>query len=242
MSYKYETHLHTKEGSACARNTGAEMAYAAKEAGYAGIIVTDHNWGGNTAVDRSLPWKDWVELFCRGYESAKKAGDAIGLDVFFGWEAGYQGTEFLIYGLDKQWLLTHPEIREASVQEQFAMVSGDGGMIIHAHPYRKESYIPEIRLYPEYIHGVEVINATHSNSKSISHNDPEFNTLAYAYAKKYNFPMTAGSDIHSKQLFGGGMIFSESVKDIQDFIKKVKHSEWFSLTDGERNYKQNFLM
>lgn len=242
MEYKYETHLHTKEGSACGGNTGAEMAYAAKEAGYAGIIITDHNWGGNTAVDRSLPWKDWVELFCRGYESAKEVGDTIGLDVFFGWEAGYQGTEFLIYGLDKQWLLTHPEIREASVQEQFAMVSGDGGMVIHAHPYREESYIPQIRLFPEYVHGVEVINATHSNSKSISHNAPEYNELAYAYAKKYNFPMTAGSDIHSKQLFGGGMIFSEPLKDIKDFIQRVKKNDWVALTDGEKIYNQNFLL
>lgn len=51
---------------------------------------------GNTAVDRSLPWKDWVEQFCKGYEHAKEEGGKIGLQVFFGWESGYHGTEFLI--------------------------------------------------------------------------------------------------------------------------------------------------
>lgn len=99
--YLYETHLHTSQGSACACCTGAEMAKACKEAGYTGIIVTDHNWGGNTAVNRRMPWREWVNEFYKGYEDAKRMGDNIGLDVFPGYEAGYQGTEFLIYGIGK---------------------------------------------------------------------------------------------------------------------------------------------
>lgn len=80
--YLYETHLHTSEASACARNTGEEMARACKEYGYTGIFVTDHNWGGNTCVDGSLSWDAWVDQFCLGYEHAKAEGDRIGLDVF----------------------------------------------------------------------------------------------------------------------------------------------------------------
>ena len=40
--YLYETHLHTSEASACACSTGKEMAQACKDAGYTGIIVTNH--------------------------------------------------------------------------------------------------------------------------------------------------------------------------------------------------------
>lgn len=232
MLYKYETHLHTKEGSACGSASGRDMAYAAKENGYTGIIVTDHNWGGNTRVDKNLPWEDFVEQFCKGYEEAHKAGQEIDLDVFYGWEAGYQGTEFLIYGLDKQWMLDHPEIRDASVEEQYKMVDSSGGIVIHAHPYREEWYIPEIRLYPEYVHGVEVINATHSHPRSGSHNDPNYNTLALEYAHKYHFPMTAGSDIHSTDMFGGGMYFPRRLKDIHDFVLAVLAQECVILTDG----------
>ena len=36
--YLYETHLHTMEGSACAKNSGAEMARACRDAGYTGIF------------------------------------------------------------------------------------------------------------------------------------------------------------------------------------------------------------
>lgn len=235
-TYKYETHLHTFEGSACAKNTGEQMAYACKEAGYAGIIVTDHNWGGNTRVDCDLPWEQWVTSYCRGYENALKVGREIDLDVFFGWEAGFQGTEFLIYGLDPTWLLNHPEIKDASIEEQYRIVHAAGGIVIHAHPYREEAYIPQIRLYPEYVDGVETVNATHSNSHSLSHNKKEFDNLAYEYALKYNLPMTAGSDIHSTDLFGGGMLFDHRLHTIKDFIDAVLHKEYVGLTNGEQIY------
>ena len=73
--FLYETHMHTSEASACAVNTGAEMARAYKAAGYTGIIITDHFFYGNTAVDRKLPWRQWVERFCLGYEHAREEGE-----------------------------------------------------------------------------------------------------------------------------------------------------------------------
>lgn len=232
--YLYETHLHTSQSSACAKCTGADMAKACKEAGYTGIIVTDHNWGGNTAVNKMMPWKDWVNNFVKGYEETKKTGDKIGLDVFFGYEAGYQGTEFLIYGVDKAFMLSHPELKTASVEEQFKLVHEAGGMVIHAHPFREESYIPEIRLYPEYVDGVEGINATHSNSRSTAHNDGPFDQRAIAYAREHDLPMTAGSDIHTTALFGGGVAFRRKLKSIQDYIQAIRNGEDYVLTNGER--------
>lgn len=237
--YLYETHLHTSQGSACAGATGAEMAKACKEAGYTGIIITDHNWGGNTAVNRHFPWHTWVEEFVKGYEDAKKMGDRIGLDVFFGYEAGYRGTEFLIYGLDKNYMLEHPQLKTATVEEQYEMVHEAGGMVIHAHPYREEYYIPEIRLFPEYVDGVEGINATHSNTQSMAHNEPSYDTQAVAYARKHGLPMSAGSDIHSTVLFGGGMAFKRRLESIQDFINAIRNGEDYVMTNGESWFKKD---
>ena len=133
--YLYETHMHTSESSACARSTGKEMARAAKDAGYTGIIITNHNWYGNTCIDASLPWEQWIRRFCTGYEEAERQGEEIGIDVFFGYESCYQGTEFLIYGVDKKWLLSHPQIKDATIKEQYHMIHEAGGMVIHAHPF-----------------------------------------------------------------------------------------------------------
>ncbi|MCM1266822.1 MAG: PHP domain-containing protein [Bacteroidales bacterium] len=234
--YLYETHLHTSQGSACARNSGAEMARACKEYGYAGIIVTDHNWGGNTAVDRSLPWEEWVDLFCAGYEDAKAEGEKIGLDVFFGYEAGYQGTEFLLYGIDKDWMIRHPELWTATVEEQYALVHEAGGMVVHAHPFRQAPYIPKTRLYPEWVDGVEGINAAHSNPKSGGHNNPAYDREAVAYANAHGLPMSAGSDIHVTNLLGGGMAFRRRLRSGKDYVQALLQGEDYVMTNGKDWY------
>lgn len=230
--YLYETHLHTNQASACGNNSGAEMAKAAKEYGYAGIIVTEHNWGGNTCVPRELPWEEWVEQFKKGYESALAYGKEHDLDVFWGYEAGFQGTEFLIYGVTPDWMKVHPELKDADVKEQYRLVSQAGGMVVHAHPYREEWYIPEIRLYPEYVDAVEGINATHSSHLSKSHNNPEFDKRAIAYANEHHLPMTAGSDIHSTNLFGGGVLFKKRIRSIQEYKQMILEGDYM-LTNGD---------
>ncbi len=230
--YLYDTHMHTSESSRCAHNTGKEMAQAAKEAGYTGVIITNHNWYGNNCIDSALPWKEWVEAFCRGYENARQWGEQIGLDVFFGYESGYNGTEFLVYGVDEQWLISHPQIKDAPIPQQYQMIHKAGGMVIHAHPYREEYYIPKVRLFPEDVDGVEGINASHLAYLRPGQDHPEFDRKAIAYAKAHGLPMTAGSDVHTKKLFGGGMAFKRRLRSIEDFCQAVLGGEDHLLTDG----------
>lgn len=212
--YQYETHLHTKEVSACGIFTAAEHVRYYKEAGYTGIIVTDHFLNGNCAIPDNLPWEDKVELFCKGYENAKAEGDKLGLSVFFGWEANYDTTEFLVYGLDKEWLLKHPEIMSWSIEEQYENIHKDGGFIVHAHPFRIRPYIKEVRLFPKAVDAVEVIN--------VGNRSDEFDRKALAYAKKHKLAMTAGSDAHGRENCHSGMAFLDKLESIQDFIDNVK--------------------
>jgi len=212
--YRYETHLHTTEASACAISSAAEHVRFYKEAGYDGIIVTDHFYNGNTSVPRDLPWNEWVNRFCEGYEQAKAEGDRVGLSVFFGWEANYKATEFLIYGLDKEWLINHPDILSWSIEEQYKKIHADGGFIVHAHPFRERPYIKEVRLYPEHIDAVEGINLGNRND--------EFDRQAIAYAKKYHLPVTAGTDAHGKEQQHSGMAFQHRLQSITDFIDGIK--------------------
>ena len=236
--YTYELHLHTSEGSACSHVDGARMAECAKEAGYTGVVVTNHAWGGNTSVDRSLPWREWVEQFTKGYENAKKWGDENGLAVFFGYESGYNGTEFLIYGITPEWMKNHSELHDASVEEQFDIVHRGGGIVVHAHPFREEWYIPEIRLFPEWVDAVEGVNATHSSHLSTSHNNPDFDTLAIAYAKEHSFPMTAGSDVHGTLMFGGGILTDFRIETPKELTNLIMSDRMYLLTDGDRIYSR----
>lgn len=231
-TYLYETHLHTAESSICAQLPAAEMVRRFHAAGYTGVVITDHFYYGNTTVDRNLPWDQWVEDFYKGYENAKAEGDRIGLQVFFGWESGYQGTEFLVYGLDKRWLLAHPEIRDCTIEEQYAIVHGAGGIVIHAHPFRVEPYIKEVRLFPDCVDAVEAINATHSSLSSVCHINPGWNDEALAYAQKHNLPITSGSDQHRPAMIGGGMVFDRKMADISDLCSAILNREALQYLDG----------
>lgn len=217
MDYIYETHLHTSEASACGKMSGSEYIEYMKSKGYHGIIVTDHFFNGNTAVPRDLPWKEWVENYCLGYENAKKAAEGTDFSVFFGVEYYFDGDEFLLYGIDKEWLLSHPQMLTYTRQELFEAVTEAGGLMIHAHPYRERYYIIDIHLSPENCDGIEVYNAA---------NESYQNALAREYGLKYNLPMIAGSDVHFRhEKPMGGIKISRPLKDINDFIQAFKNRE-----------------
>ena len=216
--HKYETHLHTSEVSACASATGEAQAKFYKSKGYAGIIVTDHFFNGNSAIPRELPWYEKVNLFCKGYENAKKCGDEIGIDVFFGWEYSYRGADFLTYGLDKEWLIKNPIIMDMDVNSYCDFVRDEGGIIVHAHPFREASYIPMIHLLPRKCDGCEIVNS----------NRTEFeNRMAALYAENYDLLPFAGSDNHSAAQDKLNGIETESrFLDMKEFVELIKNKKY----------------
>lgn len=227
--FLYETHLHTKEASACSLSWASEYIAPYLQAGYAGIIVTDHFFNGNSSISRSLPWDQRIQQFSMGYEHAKQAGDEAGLSVFFGWEHCFGNDEYLIYGLDKTWLLSHPQIMKWNHQELFEAVDRDGGLMIQAHPFRERFYLDSIQLHPTVVHGVEAINRE---------NEHENDRKACAYAKRYNLSMTSGSDIHDASKVGPacrGMAFNYPLQSIGEFVEAVKQMKGYNLiTEPER--------
>ncbi len=212
------------EGSACSRTPAADYVGYMKDLGYAGVIVTDHFFNGNTAVPRKLPWKERVDWYASGYEHLKEAAGNE-LTVLFGVEYWFDGDEFLIYGVDKQWLLDNPDIMSKDRHEVYHAVHDAGAIMIQAHPYRERDYLSEIHLTPGASDGAEVYNASNPDWQ---------NALGYRYAKENNLPMTAGSDIH---YFGlddmGGMSFPYPINTIEEFVSA------FIKGDGTPVYKRN---
>lgn len=227
MSYRYETHMHTVEGSACGRSTGKEMVRAYKEAGYTGVFVTDHFFNGNCAVDRSLSWEEKVEQFCKGYENAKEEGDEIGLDVFFGFEYCVDAADFLVYNLSKEWLLKYPDIDKWEPRRAFAQMHADGGFIVHAHPFRERDYINHIHLFPRDVDGVEILNGGQLR-------EPWMNERAKIYAMMYELPVTSGSDSHyAGGLPGCGVEMADRIEVPTDYLKCMRAGELTLLAEGK---------
>lgn len=213
--YLVQLHLHTSDTSRCGHATGCEIAKACKEAGYHLIAITDHFFNANIGCDRDLSWEEKVEYLLRGYHSAKKAGDEIGLTVIFGWETYQLGRELLTYGLDDRFLLAHPDLDKVPYYEYIKIIKDAGGKIIHAHPYRQASYIPDFQPDPASVEAYEVFNA--------GNREEEWNEKALKEAAEHNLLCFAGSDAHScENVVKGAMLFKNPVSDIHDIFREAK--------------------
>jgi hypothetical protein len=234
LQYLYETHLHTNIASACAISNPEDYIRPYLKAGYSGIIVTDHFFNGNTTIPKNLPWKDKIELFYSSYERARIEGDKQGLSVFFGWKHCFENDEFLIYGLDKKWLIKNQDIMNLNRKELNQTVHSEGGAVVQAHPFRDRDYVKSIKLYPNDVDAVEVYN-----SGNIAMND----SYAYRYALKHNLPMTAGSNSHNimdnKELFG--VISPTKWESIDDYVKLLRSHFQLELRTS-RKYLENEVL
>ena len=227
--YRYETHLHTFPVSQCSKSDAVESLKIYKEMGYDGVFITNHFLDGNINFDvRDKSYEEQIEFYFSDYEKAKAAEKEIGIKVFCGVEMTYKGTDFLVYGLDKEWYLAHPEIMEMKKSIELPFLMLHGALVIQAHPYREAGYIDHIRLFPRCVHGIEVLNASQSDER---------NHMAELYAEHYGLIRFAGSDNHAgpaKKRFAG-MESDTPVLDEKDFVARVKAGEMKIFTEENPN-------
>ena len=213
--YLYETHCHTAKVSACSRLSPEETVELYLCNGYSGIFVTDHFLNGNTTVDKGLPFAEAVEKFCEGFEEVKRAAGER-LQVFFGFEYSYLGTDVLCYGWDKKTLLGFPQILSMSMREFCDFCRENGALAVQAHPFREDFYIDHIRLFPN-AEGVETFNAGRTE---------RCNKLGEFYADAYGKIRTGGSDLHSvRQKALAGMEFEEKITSERDFLRLLREGK-----------------
>ena len=210
--------MHTLPVSRCARYSVRENLEFYKSLGYDGIFITNHFLDGNINIDKTLPYEEKVEFYFFDYYEALELGKEIGIKIFLGVEISYRGTDFLIFGLDKEWFLAHPEIMDMKKSDELPFLASHGALIIQAHPYRQDKHIDHIRLFPHCIDGVETINACRTELE---------NRMADIFADAYGFVKTAGSDNHisSRLTHLAGMESDTPLVDEADFIRRVRNSE-----------------
>jgi hypothetical protein len=212
--YRYETHLHTYPVSACAHATVRENLEAYKALGFDGVFITNHFLDGNIGIDHRAPYETRINFYFSDYEEAKRIGEEIGIAVFDGLEMSFAGTDFLVYGLHKDWFLAHPEYESMPKTTQLPYFMEHGALVIQAHPYREAAYIDHIRLFPRSVHGVEVFNACRTDLE---------NRMALHYADSYGLIHFHGSDDHTGGHLKryGGMETDTPLVDEADFVRRV---------------------
>lgn len=221
--FLYDTHLHTSETSKCGKSTAREMVRAYKEAGYTGFVITNHFYHGNTAVDRNLGWKEFVQPYIDAYYEACDEGAKLDLDVIFGIEEGLgECKELLCYGIDLDYLLHCEEMRNADRQRLIDLVHQGGGIVVHAHPFRFAEYM---KSYSDPVFdgcdGIEVYNG---NNRPKDANEKALNAALNMGRK---IIMTAGSDRHSAVVTTKtGLLLPKRVTDASQFVEVLKSGDY----------------
>ena len=219
--YKYQMHTHTSPCSKCGAMSPEELARALYDGGYAGAVITNHFYGGNSGIDRTLSWAEFVKAYEDDYIACREAAKKYDLDIIFGVEEHlYGGLEILAYGIEPRVLYEHPELIERQGEDWIKTLHGVGALMIQAHPYREASYITMPGPLPlEWLDGIEVYNVG---------NKDEANLLAQELAKKNpHFILTSGSDAHTVQrACTAGIATDERIKNAAELAQVLKDGRY----------------
>lgn len=217
MQYKYEIHAHTKETSVCGKTPAAELVRLYKEAGFSGIVITDHYSPMTFPIKEHFNKKKARERYWKGYYEAKQYEDESFI-VLPGMELRFYATinDYLVYGMDEKLLSELPHLLPLYIRKASKLLRSKGCIVIQAHPFRR--YMRPVN--PVSLDGVEICNGK---------NTKEQNEKARAWAKtfKHKAICTGGSDFHSaKHLAGSGIITNEKITCVEDLVRILRSGEY----------------
>ncbi len=218
--YKYELHSHTSECDLVAKLSGAELVREYKQAGYDGIVITDHyfdlffEWFEKELCGRTH--EEQVRRYLKGYYSAKAEGKKLGFTVLSGTEVRLHDSinDYLVYGLDEEFFYKAPRLNEIKSLEELLALFPDYACVVHAHPFRNGMTVRN----PENLFGIEAYNAG---------TDKFRNELAHIYAEHYGVKKTSGSDIHNiNRLAKGGIETDRRIITNRDLVEVLRNGEY----------------
>lgn len=208
MKYLYEAHFHTSDVSTCAHISAKEAVELYKNAGYSGVVVTDHF--STDCFENKYPGenrKDKIDYFLRGYKEAKKL-ETEDFAVMLGLELRFDenDNDYLVYGADEAFLYENEGITKMTAKQFKKLAEKNQLTVIQAHPFRIDSNITN----PRYIDGIEIYNGNRRHDSS--------NNIAEMWAKKHGFITTSGSDFHEyEDLARGGVALDRFVSNVKEF-------------------------
>lgn len=216
MQYKYELHCHTKETSLCGQVPAAEIVKMYKEAGYSGIVITDHYSPMTFKPSRVWRPQTDIDFYLSGYKEALKYADE-NFTVLLGMEIRYYATanDYLVYGVTEDFLRNSGNLMKVYPKKFYKLAKENGMIVVQAHPFRKLM----IRTNPAYLDGAEI-----HNGKA----DIESNLNAAKWAEENNMAIrVSGSDFHRPKNLGvGGIITNEPIKTNDDLLRILRSGEF----------------
>jgi predicted metal-dependent phosphoesterase TrpH len=220
----FDAHVHSAETSPCGRVKGYELVHLYKEAGYSGVIITDHYHDGffEALFDPKVSWEERVDSFLSGYRSAYNEGKKIGINVILGMEINFApfDIDYLVYGVDETFLKENERLHSLNLVKFWELTRNKDILIYQAHPYRP----PIIPSNPAWLDGVEVYNG---NPRHLS-----YNNIARSFAVQNKLRMISGSDFHQiDDTARGGIVLPENIDNEKELVQILKDDRVLELIE-----------
>lgn len=210
MEYLYETHFHTADVSPCGNVSAADGVKLYKEAGYSGLMVTDHFSTEYLKKDyHAATWESGIEYYLRGYYAAKKF-ETADFSVMLGLEARFPDSfnDYVVFGVDEKFLFENEWFTDLNIKKFKKLAEKNSLLVIQAHPFRARMTVNDER----HIDGIEVFNGNRRHDSS--------NEIAEAWAKRFGLIASSGSDFHeTEDLARGGIYTDTAIRDSKEFRK-----------------------
>lgn len=215
MQFKTELHAHTSEVSPCGHVTAPEVADRFIKEGYSSLVITNH-YSAYIINNLTGTWREKMDYYMHPYYLMREhAGDR--LHVILGCELRFEGNinDYLIYGITEEFLRENPDLHKMSLRSFAPLARENGFLVVQAHPFRNGIEI----VSPELLDGMETFNGTPSYDGR--------NTIADAWAKRYDLIRTSGSDFHNPDQFGtGGILTSAAIRTGEELVAVLKSGDY----------------
>lgn len=234
MPYLTELHAHTSEVSRCAHMDAAGVVDRYLDAGYKTLVISNH-FNNYTLDTAGSDWNQRAEYFLRAWRRAKEHA-AGRMHILLGMEIRFPENcnDYLVFGLDEDYLHTHPFLYDMNLHDFSETVRPDGLLVIQAHPFRNGMTV----MRPELLDGYEVFNGAKHDSR---------NPIARAWCRAHGKIPTSGSDSHDPDsAIDAGILTDEPVTDMAGLCNILRngtytlhcsgpHAEAENLTDFPAN-------
>ena len=207
---RIDLHIHTAPRSACSYIDPLELIQEARRLKLDGICLTEHQVVWDIGEVEKLAHQGGIKIF-RGNEFTTNQGD------------------ILVFGLYK-------DIKEMMmIQELREEVSGAGGFMIAAHPFRgfKTFGIGQLQMTVERAckrKVLEFVDAIEVGNGKLS---PEENDMARKVSEKLGLAGTGGSDAHRVDEVGKWLtVFEKEIQDENQLVEEL-HAGRFSVVKDD---------
>ena len=230
-NYIVEMHLHTLGNSRCGHTAPADIMALYSEAGYDGIVCTNHfnRYIYEEYLEGSTKEEKLAHFFRAFNELKAYKAEKGGPDVFFGVEVAigkddyhlktnFDCAEILVYGITPEEFAEHAaELTETDYAGLRRIADVNGWLLYQAHPFRERTK----RLKRKYLDGIEIYNANprHAN----------FNFLAALKARTQNLKVVAGSDFHKPHDIGAAVIFARRPSNEKELAALLRAGEYSAM-------------